>query len=325
MTGRVWFTVFLLAGSVSAQLNSQSLVHRFVVHIVFSNGGPCDSTTRVTLMGIGGIAASEPLNSDCEVMLANIPVGTYHVTVSGLNFATVDAGGIPIGSAGPNELEVRVNRTGGAVRAEGGPASALVGVAELNIPASARKEFDKANQLVDKRDYGKAIQRLNKAIAIYPTYAGAYNNLAVVYSRIGDTRQERDALQKAISINDHFAPAYFNLGRMNIKAGNFPDAEVALNKAASLDPNDGITMVLLAYVEYRNLHFDEAIATSRKAHSLPQGQHAFVHQVAARAFEDKHDAASAIAELELFLKEEQTGPRAEIARKELTSLQAGPR
>jgi regulator of sirC expression with transglutaminase-like and TPR domain len=41
---------------------------------------------------------------------------------------------------------------------------------------------------------------------------------------------------------------------------------------------------------------------------------------AARAFEQKHEGASAIAELEMFLKEEPTGQRAEIARKELVTL-----
>jgi regulator of sirC expression with transglutaminase-like and TPR domain len=65
--------------------------------------------------------------------------------------------------------------------------------------------------------------------------------------------------------------------------------------------------------------FDDVIATSKRAHLL-QGEHAFTHQVAARAFEQKHEGASAIAELEMFLKEEPTGQRAEIARKELATL-----
>jgi hypothetical protein len=72
-----------------------------------------------------------------------------------------------------------------------------------------------------------------------------------------------------------------------------------------------------------NRHLDQAIATSRKAHTLP-GVHAFVHQVAARAYEQKRDAANAITELEQFLKEEPEGARAEIARKELAEVRAIP-
>jgi hypothetical protein len=44
--------------------------------------------------------------------------------------------------------------------------------------------------------------------------------------------------------------------------------------------------------------------------------------VAARAFEKKNDGANAIAQLELFLKEEPPGPRAEAARKELQKVEA---
>jgi hypothetical protein len=82
-----------------------------------------------------------------------------------------------------------------------------------------------------------------------------------------------------------------------------------------------MTLVLLTYAEFMDRHFDQVIATSRKAHTL-QGTHAFVHQVAARAFEQKRDGGNAVAELEQFLKEEPTGPRAEIAHKELSALRA---
>lgn len=70
--------------------------------------------------------------------------------------------------------------------------------------------------------------------------------------------------------------------------------------------------------------FDEAIANSRKAHGL-RGPHAVVHQVAARALEEKGEPEQAITELELFLQEEPSEHRAEDARKELADLRARPR
>lgn len=319
MTGRVLLTVFLFVSSVAAQLD-QSTVRRITFRIVSSNGVACDTTARVTLMGRGGPTVSGSANSDCTIQFFDVPMGSYHLTVSGMHFAPVDAGDISVGPAGPNEMEVKVDRTDGAGRGAGVPVPPLVGVTELNIPSGARKEFDKANTLITRQDWAKAIQALNKAIAIYPSYVEAYNNLGVVYARMGDRTREREALQKALSINDHFAPAYLNLGRMNITAEDFPSAEAALNKAHSFDPNDAMTMVLLTYAQFVDRHLDEAIATCRTAHALPQGQHAFVHQVAARALEQKHRTADAIAELELFLKEEPAGTRAEVARKELAGL-----
>ena len=82
-----------------------------------------------------------------------------------------------------------------------------------------------------------------------------------------------------------------------------------------------MTLVLLTYAEFINKHYDLVIATAHRAHELP-GQHAFAHQIAARAYEQQRDGNQAIAELELFLKEEPAGVRAEIARKELAQVRA---
>jgi tetratricopeptide (TPR) repeat protein len=152
----------------------------------------------------------------------------------------------------------------------------------------------------------------------------AYNNLGLIYARMGDRTREREALQKALSITDHFAPAYVNIGRMDVATGDFPNAQAALNKATAIDPTDAMTLVLLTYAEFMDRRLDDAIASSRRAHRL-QGPHAFVHQVAARAFEQKRDTANATAELRMFLQEEPSGPRADIARRELTAVQAIPR
>lgn len=308
----------LLAGSAVAQFDAASTVRRVRVRVAFANGG-CDYFTHVKLIGHTGFIAESNTNDKCEAEFTNLPEGTYHLNVSGQNLASTDDTIRASNSAA--DFEVRVKRATDAEPTEGVPGSAFVSAADLAIPTKAQKEFNKAQSLIDRQDFKKAIQTLNQAIAIYPEYAGAYNNLGVVYARLGDRDKEREALQKAISINDHFAPAHVNLARMNIATGQFPEAESELSKATSYDPTDAMTLVLLAYSEFMDRHFDLAIATSHRAHTL-QGTHAFVHQIAARAYEQKHEGANAIAELELFLKEEPSGQRAEIARKELAQLRA---
>ena len=319
MKSRVCVVILLLVGSAVAQLDAGSMVQRLRVRIIVGNGF-CDRTAHVRLMGLSGPVADTNVNDLCEVNFANIPIGTYHLTVSGQNLASTDE--VVSLSGASADLEIKVTRTDGAGTSVA-PGSPFVSAADLAIPHNAQKEFNKSNDLIARQDFTKAMQSLNRAIAIYPSYADAYNNLGVIYARLGDRDREREALQKAISINDHYAPAYVNLGRMNIATGDFPSAESALNKAASYDPTDAMTLVLLAYSELMDKHFDQVIATSRKAHGMP-GVHAFAHQLAARAFEQKRDAADAITELQLFLKEEPDGQRADLARKELAAVRAIP-
>lgn len=206
----------------------------------------------------------------------------------------------------------------------GVPGNSFVSTSDLGVPRRARKEFDKANELIGKQDVAQAMQKLNKAISIYPAYAGAYNNLGVLYSLLGNQARERESLEKAISLNDHFGLAYLNLGRLNITAGDFSAAETALDKASTFDPADSMALILLAWAEFEQGRWEDAIATSHRAHMLGKA-HAFGHRVAARAFEKQRNGAGAVAELELFLREEPSGPRADAARKELETVKAALR
>jgi len=308
--------LLLLAGPALAQLDIGSIVRRVSVHVEFPNGG-CNRSTVVQLNGLGGPAYEASPNEQCTVEFGNVPEGTYHLRVSGPNVNSTDDV-VKASNASP-EFEVKVKGSGDADGVGGlGPS---VSVTALAIPRNALKKFEKAQKLMDHGEFAKAIQPLNEAVAIYPPYTNAYNNLAVAYARVGDPAKERDALQKAISIDEHFAPAYVNLGVLDVKAKNFTAAETELSKATSYDPNNALALVLLTYSEFMNHHFDLAIATSQRAHML-QAPHAFAHQVAARAYEQKRDGVDAIAELEIFLKEEPTGQRADIARKELAQVQA---
>jgi tetratricopeptide (TPR) repeat protein len=295
------------------------MVRRVRVQVSFANG-PCERSAQVTLMGLEGPVHEGTVDDQCQVELVDVPEGNYRVSLTGESFAKADLGSIQV-TFGDTEFEVQVKRPNQADYNFGMAAAAFVSASDLSIPNRARKELDKANELAGKRDLAGAIQRLNKAIAICPTYALAYNNLGVMYSRLQDQVREREALQKAISINDHFALAYVNLGRMNMMAGNFPEAESALVKASAFDPRDEMALILLAYAEFQQRKYDEAIAASRKAHALDK-PHAFAHRVAARAFEQEKQGANAAAELELFLKEEPPGPRADAARKELEIVRA---
>jgi tetratricopeptide (TPR) repeat protein len=330
MMGHSLVVCFVLAASASAQLQveAQSSTSSQHVHVTvsFANGA-CDPSTHVSLSGRGGIVAEADVNERCVADLTSVPSGTYRVIVSG-HGARVDTEGVVVDSSGMQEVEVKVRNAPQSNQAQGS-AAPMVAASDLHIPAAARKELARAIELMTKENWQKAIEKLNRSIAIDPNYAEAYNNLGVVYGHLGDRGQESIALQKAIGIDDHCAPAYVNLARLSITANDFAQAETLLNKASASDPKDATTLVLLSYVEFTNHHFDNVIATARKAHSL-HGNHAFVHWMAARALAQQQarsperDAARE-AELKLFLQEEPDGARAEKARQQLAVLKDAPR
>ncbi len=299
------------------------------VRVTFNDGRACNLQLHVQLMESSSTTPVVEGYTNTSGMLEfpNIRIGNYHLLVSGEGIEETDSGVFEVDPRKVSQYQyVIVKRAGEANSTESKQhTDPTVAAVDLSIPASARNEFDKANEFMNKENWKKAIERLTKALEIYPKFAAAYNNLGVVYSRLKDRVLERQALQKAISINDHFAPAYVNLARMDIVDHNFPEAETMLGKATASDPNNPLTLVLLANVQLLDQHYDEAIANCRKAHSMPQDPHALAHYIAARAWEHENRPAEALSELQTFLQEEPSGPRADAVRKEIAGLQNQPR
>jgi Tfp pilus assembly protein PilF len=314
--------VFLLLALASAQSRGSG---NLKVRVTFPDGHACNIVVRVQVMGG---ASSSPVaegytNDAGMIEFSNLEIGTYHLIVSGEGIDAADSGTFEVDNRRTSQyLYVMVKPTRNSDQANVGMSgSPTVGSADLNIPESAAKEFDKATGLMAKQDWKKAIERLNRALAIYPKYVAAYNNLGVVYARMGDRSHERDALQKAVSLNDHFAPAFINLAKMAIADRDMPQAEILLDKATAFDPANSSALILLANVELLDHHYDQAIATCHKAHNMAQDSHALAHYIAARALEHESRPTDAAAEFQTFLREEPTGDRAESVRRELAVIQ----
>ncbi len=315
MKGRTILFLLLPLACAAAQHDPGNIVQHVRVHVVLLDGN-CNANPDVTLAAHNGPVVRGMRSEGCDVDFSNVPEGEYHVNISGRGITNADLNSnIYVSSNGPTEFEVAMPQRK-APDFSGLPASTFVSAQDLAVPSRARKELDRSNELIQKGELKQAIDKLNKAIAIYPQYALAYNNLGVLYSRLGDRVHENEVLQKAISLKPNFGLAYVNLGRMNMKANDYPAAEAAFSKALSFNPTDEITLILLSYSEFMDRSFDQAIATSRKAHALER-PHAFAHRVAARAFEEEKKGANAIAELEMFLKEEPSSLRADDARHEI--------
>ena len=295
------------------------------VRVTYENDRSVTVQVHVKLMSNGSNNSLYESYTDRDGMVEfyNVPVGNYHMLASGEGIQETDSGLFEVDPRKTSQyLYIRVRRTQDAEKTTTPSGAATISTADLNIPENARQEFDKASDLIAAENWNKALEHLNKAVAIYPKYAAAYNNVGVVYARLGNRTQEREALNKAIGLDDHFASAYTNLGRMAIADRDFATAETLLNKSAVLDPSSAPTLVLLANVELLNQHYDEAIANARRAHALPDAPHALAHYVAGRALAHKNLVPDALAELQTFLNEEPVGPRADAVRREIAGLQA---
>jgi tetratricopeptide (TPR) repeat protein len=292
------------------------------VQVVFTDGRKCAMQSRVQMMeGLSNIPVAEGYTSaEGMIEFSRLAAGTYHLIVSGEGIETSDSGMIEVDSRKTTQsILVTVKRTG-EDQGDDRSKTPKIAAAALNIPEGAQKEFSKASEFITKENWKEAIERLLKAVSIYPQYAAAYNNLGVAYGRLGDRGKEREALQRAIDLDDHFASAFVNLAHLDILNRNFASAETLLGKATAADPGNPQTLTLLANVQLLQQHYDDAIANCRKVHALTHDPHALTHYIAARALEHENRLREAAEQLQIFLAEEPSGARADAVRKELASL-----
>ena len=241
--------------------------------------------------------------------------------VTGQGYEDTDGGSVQLdGQRSTESLFVRVRPA--PKDGPGSPKDPTVDVSQLKVSKKAIQEFEKGNGSLTQQQWMKATEHYRKAIEIDPGFVDAYNNLAVAYARMDDREHEREALDHALKLNDHSVQALVNRARLALKEKD-PSAEGLLVKATAVDPRNPEILMLLAKVQLLSGHFQAAAETAQRIHLLPHGQFALAHYLAARALESEHRLNDAIAELELFLREESKGPRADAARKEIGLLESG--
>jgi tetratricopeptide (TPR) repeat protein len=96
-----------------------------------------------------------------------------------------------------------------------------------------------ANQgiaFIEEGQYELAIDCFNKAIAINPKYAVAYNNRGIVYTEKGEYRKATSDFNKAIEINPWYAMAYNNRGFVYTITSQYDMAITDASIAIKLNP-----------------------------------------------------------------------------------------
>jgi len=152
----------------------------------------------------------------------------------------------------------------------------------------------------------KAMEYLEKAIAVDPNYAAAHAGLALVQVRRGRTTNDpgmplrelfalaENAARKAVTLDDSLPEAHYALGRVLEAELDFPSAETEIRRAIALDPTRSIYHRSLAYVLEWAGRPEEVLAEARRAlETDPLNPYAQLELAAALAQNRRFDEACA--------------------------------
>lgn len=172
-----------------------------------------------------------------------------------------------------------------------------------DVPASARKEFEKATALLKKQDQQtEAYATLTKAIEIFPQYYDALELLGVEYVKTQQYGPAVPILAKAVEVNTRGYASWYALGVAQYHLKQSPAALESLQRSVLLNPRSINSHLWLGIVLRMGGRLEEAEKSLRTADRLGESKLPDAHWQLALLFNQMKRYREAADQLELFLK-----------------------
>lgn len=195
-------------------------------------------------------------------------------------------------------------------------------VAELrqNIPSGARKEFDKAAKLAGDGRTEEAIARLRKALALYPDYIIAHNDLGTQLLRLGRLDEAASEFRKAIALDDKAFNPKLNLGIVLVQQHKFAEATNVLNAALALDSGSPAARLYSGLSLLAQGSLETAEKELKTAYQIGGAQYALALFHLGQLYMSKGNSALALQSFERYLSDEPNAGNADQVRKMIAML-----
>lgn len=294
-------------------------VTSITVRVTYQQNRQPAASMRVELLSpYGGMVDMRTTDGNGGATFDRVSSGSYRLRVSGPDIETTTSDLETGGSlGGPNitaNIQVRLTDPVGT-EVGGGPAVAVI------VPEAAQKEFKLGRKEADKKHWEEAKDHFQKAIAAYPRYVEAFNNLAQVEIQLKDGKGAVESFRSATQIDPTLQQANLYLGQFYYENHQYKDAEPYLLHSAADQPQSAQILTILANTELQNGETDLAVTTARKVPSLPNAkQFAISHLIVAQALSEKGPDDEIAKEYEAYLKAAPDSPLAPRVKDALAKL-----
>ena len=177
-----------------------------------------------------------------------------------------------------------------------------VDASSATIPEQARELYKKAVESSQAGDRKNAIEQLKQAVALYPNFMTALNELAVQYIALGQFDKAIESLRAALKISpDAFHPR-LNYGIALLQTKNFKEAAQELRRAVEKDSSSAIAHLYLGRALINLNSYGSAEIELQKAISIGGSDVVEAHRYLGVVYIEKQDSKRAADELEQYLK-----------------------
>jgi tetratricopeptide (TPR) repeat protein len=254
-------------------------------------------------------------NKHGEFRFHDLGEGIYYVEaeIEGANFEpTVEKVALGRGITYELTLTLREKR-GPDIR---GPGGRIVSAAELGqrVPAAAKKEYELALKRVTKGDVSQAAAHFEQAIAIYPEYLAARNDLGAQYLKLKRVDEAEAHFRNVLERDPKNLYATFNLGLGRIERRDYAGAIPQLQLAIALDSAWPTAHLWLGFAMLEMGDLPAAERELTKALVMGGADCVAAHYHLARIYVMRGDSKEAARAINAYLEESPHGDYVKEAR-----------
>ncbi len=312
-----------IAGGLSETTNSNWGGNNFITgSVVLPNGSPLNTKISIKLQSMtkGEILATT--DDSGKFVFSRLAPGTYIFTVEGneeFETATQETEILQQRNSGPQTVSLTI-RLRYKVKREAKPG--VINVENTKVPKKAIESYKKAVKLANSNEHEAAIEELKLAIAEYPNYMDAFNEMGVQYMKLNELEKAEESLKSAIKIKPDAYEPLVNYGIVLFRLKHFEDAETAFRSALKIKKQSAVIHFYLGRLLTSLNRFDDAEKELDLAWKESQETMNEVHRMLANLYIAKGDNKKATKELEKYLELVPNAPDAENLRKVILQLKS---
>jgi len=193
---------------------------------------------------------------------------------------------------------------------------------ELDIPRQAKKEFALGMREQKGGQCARTMPHLQKAVAIYPRYGEAFNEIGRCYLQMDNLAAAEESFKKAVQFSSGISPAV-NLAGLYVNQGRLDEAQELITRLLRKNPTEGELYAALTRIYFAKGRVHDAELAGLEAHSRGH-ESPDVHLILAKIYESQRNRAALITQLRTYLDENPRGRTADEVRRQLEDIQNPP-
>lgn len=134
-----------------------------------------------------------------------------------------------------------------------------------DLPTISAVDLFLANDLIERGDYGRAVELLEAAVAENPTDSTALTELGIAFTEGGEQEKAIKALIRSIQLEEGAPEAHEALGCAYYRSGRYQEARRHLERARELSPRDSGILRNLGIAVDKLGDFDGGLALVEEA------------------------------------------------------------